>query len=139
MCVSRFVPGTSASRRLAVILPSHPVLEHPVRILIKELALTPQEFNLKFKGSPVKRAKRRGYLRNVAVALGNAGDPSAVPAIGHALLNDHEPLVRGHAAWALGCIGDENAIAWLEESALQEGDSYVLGEINLALKREADI
>jgi epoxyqueuosine reductase len=107
--------------------------------LIQELALTPQEFNLKFKGSPVKRAKRRGYLRNVAVALGNTGDPSIVPVLGQALLNDHEHLVRGHAAWALGCIGDENAIAWLEESASQEGDSYVLGEINLALKKEADI
>ena len=108
-------------------------------VLIQELALTPQEFNLKFKGSPVKRAKRRGYLRNVAVALGNAGDPSVVPAIGQALFNDPEPLVRGHAAWALGCIGDKNAVAWLEEAASQEGDSYVLGEINLALKREVDI
>jgi len=107
--------------------------------LIQELALTPQEFNLKFKGSPVKRTKRRGYLRNVAVALGNAGDPSAVPVLGQALLNDNESLVRGHAAWALGCIGDQNAIAWLEESTTQEGDSYVLGEINMALKREADI
>ncbi len=107
--------------------------------LIQELALTPQEFNLKFKGSPVKRTKRRGYLRNVAVALGNAGDPSAVPVLGQALLNDNESLVRDHAAWALGCIGDQNAIAWLEESTMQEGDSYVLGEINLALMKNADI
>jgi len=107
--------------------------------LIKELALSPQEFNLKFRGSPVKRAKRRGYLRNVAVALGNAGDPSAVHVLGQALLNDHEPLVRGHAAWALGCIGDDNAIAWLEESTSQEGNSYVLGEINRVLMKKADI
>jgi epoxyqueuosine reductase len=107
-------------------------------VLIQELALSPQEFNLKFRGSPVKRAKRRGYLRNVAVALGNTGHPSAVPVLGQALLNDPESLVRGHAAWALGCIGDENAVAWLEESASQEGDAYVLGEINMALKREAD-
>lgn len=107
--------------------------------LIQELALTPQEFNLKFKGSPVKRAKRRGYMRNVAVALGNAGDPKAVPGLAHTLLNDPESLVRGHAAWALGCIGDENAVAWLEEAASQEEDAYVLGEINMALKREADI
>ena len=91
--------------------------------LIQELALTPQKFNLKFKGSPVKRAKRRGYLRNVAVVLGNAGDPKAVPGLAHTLLNDPESLVRGHAAWALGCIGDENAIAWLEEAVSKEGDS----------------
>jgi len=107
--------------------------------LIQELALTPQEFNLKFRGSPVKRAKRRGYLRNVVVALGNAGDPKAVPVLAHTLLNDPESLVRGHAAWALGCIGDENAVAWLEEADSKEEDTYVLGEINMALKREADI
>ena len=107
--------------------------------LIQELALSPQEFNFKFKRSPVTRAKRRGYLRNVVVALGNAGDPKAVPGLAHTLLNDPDPLVRGHAAWALGCIGDKNAVAWLEESASQEEDSYVLGEINMALKREVDI
>ncbi len=49
--------------------------------LVEELALTQDDFNLKFKGSPVRRAKRRGYLRNVAVALGNSGDPTHVPAL----------------------------------------------------------
>src|SRR5262245_1818633 len=48
--------------------------ENPVHALTDELALTPQEFNGRFKRTPVKRAKRRGYLRNVAVALGNMGD-----------------------------------------------------------------
>ena len=71
--------------------------------LIKELSLTPQEFNKKFKNNPVKRAKRRGYLRNVAVALGNAGDPAAIPALERAL-DDIEPLVRDHAKWALNRI-----------------------------------
>ena len=102
--------------------------------LVQELALTPQEFNLKFRGSPVKRVKRRGYLRNVVVALGNAGNPKAVPGLAHTLLNDPESLVRGHAAWALGCIGDENAVAWLEEAVSKEEDVYVLEEIKVALK-----
>ena len=77
----------------------------PEPLLTEELALTPDDFNIKFKGSPVKRAKRRGYLRNVAVALGNSGDPEAVPALEQALLHDPEPQVRQHAAWALGRIG----------------------------------
>ncbi len=68
--------------------------------LVEELSLTPEAFNQKFKNSPVKRAKRRGYLRSVAVALGNSGDPAAVPALERAL-DDPEPLVREHAAWAL--------------------------------------
>lgn len=71
--------------------------------LIKELTLTPQEFNKKFKNNPVKRAKRRGYLRNVAVALGNTGGSEAVPALEKAK-DDIEPLVRTHAEWALRAI-----------------------------------
>ena len=65
-----------------------------------------EEFSARFTGSPIKRAKRRGLLRNVAVALGSRGSPEAVPALAVAL-NDEEPLVRGHAAWALGHIGTE--------------------------------
>jgi epoxyqueuosine reductase len=68
--------------------------------LVADLALTPQEFNRKFKDSPIQRAKRRGYLRNVTVALGNAGGPDAIPALERASQDD-ESLVREHAAWAL--------------------------------------
>jgi epoxyqueuosine reductase len=75
--------------------------------LIQELSLSPEDFNRKFKHSPLKRAKRRGYLRNVTVALGNArGDQRAIPALERAL-SDPEPLVREHAAWALEQIQKE--------------------------------
>jgi epoxyqueuosine reductase len=67
--------------------------------LIIELGLGSKEFNQKFKDNPVLRSKRRGYLRNVAVALGNSGTPEALPAL-EKILQDHEPLVREHAAWA---------------------------------------
>ena len=72
----------------------------PAPDLIAEIALTPHEFNRRFKDSPVQRPHRRGYLRNVAVALGNSGDPSAVPALTDAL-QDEDPLVREHARRAL--------------------------------------
>jgi epoxyqueuosine reductase len=65
-----------------------------------DLRLTSQEFNRKFKDSPVQRARRRGYLRNVAVALGNSGNPAAIPSL-EAALQEDEPLVRSHAEWAL--------------------------------------
>jgi epoxyqueuosine reductase len=68
--------------------------------LIQELSITPNDFNRKLKNSPVKRAKHRGYLRNVAVALGNCGDKRTIPALEKAL-NGPEPLVREHAAWAI--------------------------------------
>ena len=68
--------------------------------LVAELALRPQEFTRKFKGNPVLRSKRRGYLRNVAVALGNSGNPAALPALEKAV-QENEPLIREHAGWAL--------------------------------------
>ncbi len=105
----------------------------PAPDLLAELQLSPQAFNHKFKGSPVKRAKRRGYLRNVAVALGNSRSPEAVPRLGRALHDDHEPLVRGHAAWALGQIGGQPARQALLEASETERDPYVQGEIRNAL------
>ncbi len=52
----------------------------------QEILLTQQEFSRKFKGSPIKRAKRRGYLRNIAVALGNLGERGSVLVLQKALL-----------------------------------------------------
>lgn len=100
--------------------------------LIAEMRLSPEEFNRKFKGSPIKRAKRRGYLRNVAVALGNTGESSAVPALIQAL-HDQEALIRSHAAWALGQIGGEKAQTALRNSAKTETNPDVLEEIEQAL------
>jgi epoxyqueuosine reductase len=72
----------------------------PLPVLTEELRLTREEFNRKFKNSPVKRAKRRGYLRNIAVALGNSGEADSLPAL-EAALADPERLVSEHAAWAI--------------------------------------
>ncbi len=82
--------------------------DHPPSTLSDGLELSPQEFNLRFKRSPVRRAKRRGYLRNAAVALGNIGTPDDIPALEKALL-DPEPLVREHAAWAIEQIRKRQA------------------------------
>ncbi len=67
--------------------------------LIHALAFTPEAFNRQFKHSPIQRAKRRGFLRNVAIALGNIGDESALAALDRASGNS-EPLVQEHAQWA---------------------------------------
>lgn len=77
----------------------------PLPVLAQELALTPEGFNRKFRRSPVQRAKRRGYLRNAAVAAGNARDAESRPVL-HALLNDPEPLVQEHARWAIRQMTD---------------------------------
>jgi epoxyqueuosine reductase len=100
--------------------------------LIPLLALDDEAFRARFRHSPIKRAKRRGLLRNVCVALGNLGDPIAVPALARAL-EDVEPLIRGHAAWALGRIGGEEARAALHDALDREQDEGVFRELHYAL------
>ena len=72
------------------------------------LTLTEAGFRARFRGTPVMRAKRRGLVRNACVAAGNSGDRSLAPTL-VTLLSDPEPLIRGHAAWALGRLGGGEA------------------------------
>jgi epoxyqueuosine reductase len=67
------------------------------------LGMTQPEFSAAFKGSPMKRAKLRGLKRNAAVVLGNVGTADDVDVLTRAL-DDEEPLVREHAAWALDAL-----------------------------------
>jgi epoxyqueuosine reductase len=100
--------------------------------LVEWMTMTQEELSARFKGSPIKRTKRRGLLRNVAVALGNGGSPKAIPALAVAL-NDEEPLIRGHAAWALGRVGTEAARQALRGRGEVEEDAWVREEITSAL------
>jgi epoxyqueuosine reductase len=65
------------------------------------LTLDEEGFRKLFKGSPIKRIKRRGFLRNVCVALGNTGTAEDL-AVLKAATRDPEPLVAEHAQWAVG-------------------------------------
>ena len=100
--------------------------------LIPLLFLDENEFRRRFRRSPIRRAKRRGFLRNVAVALGNSKSVEAIPALCHAL-NDEEALVRGHAAWALGQIATQSAADGLRRRLEIERDVEVRHEIEEAL------
>jgi epoxyqueuosine reductase len=63
-------------------------------------SLTEDEFRESFHRSPVKRAKYRGLLRNVAVAMGNSGLVKFRPVL-EKLAQHPDPVVQEHAAWAL--------------------------------------
>lgn len=67
------------------------------------LALDDEAFRALFRGSPIKRIKRRGFLRNVCVALGNVGSSDDLPALEKAE-HDPEPLIAEHAQWAVAQI-----------------------------------
>lgn len=101
-------------------------------LLLELIGLDDEGFRERFRGAPIKRTKRRGLLRNVAVALGNWGDAAAIPALARAL-DDHEPLIRGHVAWALGRIGGVAAQIIVEARSQIETDSWVQEELVLAL------
>ena len=68
------------------------------------LALDETAFRNLFAASPIRRADREGFVRNVCVALGNRADGESVPALARTLERDPSPIVRAHAAWALGRI-----------------------------------
>jgi len=98
--------------------------------LIELMRLNDEDFRKRFKKSPVKRTKRRGLLRNVAVALGNSGNLSAVGPLIDAL-SDHEPLIRAHVVWALGELLGKKALPILNKILTNEEEDIVKDEINL--------
>jgi epoxyqueuosine reductase len=100
--------------------PREAVADKDARTLARELlAMSQEEFSRAFKGSPMKRAKLRGLKRNAAVVLGNAGDERDIDVLMRAL-DDPEPHVREHAAWALRRIGSPKAFEALRARSAVE-------------------
>ena len=75
-------------------------------VLRGDLLLSPTNFNQRFKKSPIKRTKRRGYLRNIAIAIGNKKNKKDIPLLEQAM-QDEEPLIQTHVKWALEKINHE--------------------------------
>ena len=68
--------------------------------LLEWMTLTEADFRLRFRGTAIFRTGRRGLLRNIALVLGNRGDPASLPALGRGLA-DSEPTIREACAWAI--------------------------------------
>ena len=84
------------------------------------LSLSDDEFRLLFRNSPIKRIKRRGFLRNVCIALGNVGDSSDLAAL-ECAATDAEPLIAEHAQWAIHQIRSRHGIS-PDKTGLIQGD-----------------
>ena len=115
----------------------HPELGLPAQRAALDLAgllsLSRDAYVERFRGSPMKRPRLSGLKRNAAVAMGNRGDGRYVAPLARALAEEEEPVVRGHAAWALGRIGGEEARRRLAAALPAEGDDGVRAEIAAAL------
>lgn len=95
---------------------------------------TPAAFKGRFSGTPLLRAKRAGILRNACVVAGNLRAGDLIGPLEECLNHDPDPLVRGHAAWALGRLSAPRALdaAWTRET-----DAFVREEISHALQLSA--
>jgi epoxyqueuosine reductase len=68
---------------------------------LRELAeLTPEQFRQRFAGTAVERTRYRGFLRNVATAMGNSGNRDFLEPLGRLARHDDE-VIREHAEWAI--------------------------------------
>jgi epoxyqueuosine reductase len=69
--------------------------------LVECLELTDEQFEERFRGTPIQRAGRARLARNAAIALGNAGDPGALPGLRRVAKSEADEVVREAAAWAM--------------------------------------
>src|SRR5690606_25068383 len=103
--------------------------------LTELLALDDEAFLEHFRGRPIMRAKRDGLVRNACIALGNTGVRDDFAALVDAL-DDTSPLVRGHAAWAIGRMAERDVVAEsdarpaLERRLVVESDPFAREEIH---------
>jgi epoxyqueuosine reductase len=98
------------------------------------LTMNGDEFRATYRGTAVMRAKRRGLARNAAIALGNIADTDDVPLLATAARGHDEPLVRAHAAWALGQVGGNHSRAILSEVHRHDPEQAVREEAKYALE-----
>jgi len=100
--------------------------------LVEILMLDEAAFQARFAGSAITRIGHNRIVRNACIAAGNWGDEIIIPALIQ-LLDASSPLVRGHAAWALGRILTTQARAALHRRLVEEDDAQVQEEIRQAL------
>ncbi|MEC8253796.1 MAG: tRNA epoxyqueuosine(34) reductase QueG [Planctomycetota bacterium] len=130
-------PFTSRSKRSSLAGDDRPKELRPHRVvqtwtLIDVLEMDEERYQTEFVGTAMRRATRSGLRRNAAVVLGNQGDEGALPSL-RVALRDEDPVVRGHAAWAIAKIapGDD----CLELALRREDDEQVRSELRRALDR----
>lgn len=91
------------------------------------------EFRARFRGTPLMRPKRRGLLRNAAIVAANVGAIETAPLLVERTLNDHEPLIRSHALWALAQLDPKLAADTAERALKTDPDTSVREEAEMVM------
>jgi epoxyqueuosine reductase len=99
--------------------------------LAELLGIDDAGFRARFRGTAIKRTGRDRFVRNVLVAAGNSRDVSLLPKV-EARLDDHSPLVRAMAVWALSKLAPEQFAALREARSTAEPDQVVAAEWTVA-------
>jgi epoxyqueuosine reductase len=95
---------------------------------------TDEEFRARYHGTPLLRPKRRGLLRNAAVVAANIGSSRAVPSLADRIATDPEPLIRGHALWALGRLDQGLARRQAQHALQHDPAAFVRSEARALLE-----
>ncbi|TWT61117.1 Epoxyqueuosine reductase [Rubinisphaera italica] len=101
---------------------------------IEFLAMTPETFKTKFRGTPLERTGRNALARNAAVVIGNSGSRETVQHLVDAL-QDESPLVREAVVWALGKLENAETIAILQSQLCIEQEEIVLNQLKATLSQ----
>jgi epoxyqueuosine reductase len=125
---SRFVVPT----REPLFLPTG--IDRAAPMLLDLLSLSDTSFKGRFARSPIVRIGRDRLVRNACIAAGNWGNAEGNDAL-IACLADPNPLVRGHAVWALGQIGTSIGYDAIRQLARIETDQAVKDEAELVLSK----
>jgi epoxyqueuosine reductase len=129
--------GTESSTAATDDRPLYPDGVRPHLDLLDLLRMSHETYVETFRGTAIKRAKVWMLRRNAAVALGNVGAADSTEALVEAMRRDEHPIVRGHAAWALGRLAIRHNVGSIRRdlgaALAAEGDADVREEIQLAL------
>lgn len=129
--------GKAGDEHGGSIDPLRPRGENKLPDLASLLRLDEGGFRQRFHKSPVRRTRRRGLLRNVCIAMGNSGHAAFADNLMQ-VLDDEEPLIRGHAVWAIGQLADDRNHRYIAQllhaRSAQEKDERVLEEISSSMQ-----
>lgn len=123
-------------RRHEELLPDPEIAKPLLRPILK---MGNREFREKFGSSSAAWRGRKPIQRNALIALGNFRDAESAPDVAAVLRDDPRPELRATAAWALGRIGSEEAVAALRKARDAEEDDVALEAIGRALSSHGGV